>query len=173
MSVMKPSLARWLKIVAGCIGLACLLGICLDLVTAHVAVEYFSVHHPKIVDSENPRVLALVWGVAAAWWAGAIAGVVIATINHRRSEPLAPKRILKWGAIACAALWLVMMAVLAAVIAITTMIPLEERRPTFEHDRRLVAVAVTHQFEYLLAAIAMVIIAVMVIRAKPKPARPA
>jgi hypothetical protein len=31
-----------------------MLGVCLDLVTANVAVEYFTVHHPKILPTENP-----------------------------------------------------------------------------------------------------------------------
>ena len=53
--------------------LACLLGICLDMVTAHVAVEYFSVHHPTIIETDQPWLLALIWGVAAAWWFGAAA----------------------------------------------------------------------------------------------------
>lgn len=38
-------------IIGGTIGLACCLGIAMDLVTANVAVEYFTVHHPKLVDS--------------------------------------------------------------------------------------------------------------------------
>ncbi len=158
---------RYLTIVLGTTLLACVLGICIDMVTANVAVAYFLPdHHPKVVESENPWVLALVWGIGASWWFGAIAGVVVATINHRREHPLPPRRILKWALIACVVLWLLMIVVVFAVISVANTIPIEERRPTFESDRNLVAVAVAHQLEYLLGAIAMLVIGVMTWRAK-------
>jgi hypothetical protein len=103
---MNAASKRFLTIVVGSVGLACVLGICLDLVTANVAVEYFSVHHPRIAETESPWVLAIVWGIGASWWFGAISGAIVATINHRRQEPLEPTQILKWVSIACFALWL-------------------------------------------------------------------
>lgn len=147
--------------------LACLLGTCLDLVTANVAVEYFSVHHPKVLQTDNPLILALFWGVAASWWFGAIAGAVVASINYRRQHPLEPLRILKWTAIACIALWMIMVAILLLVMAISSTIPIERRPATFESDRRLVAVAMAHQYEYILGAIAMIVIAYFTWRSKP------
>lgn len=155
-------------IVGGTIGLACVLGICIDLVTANVAVEYFSVHHPPVVDSENPWVLAVVWGIGASWWFGAIAGVVLAWINTRRQTPLDSRRILRWVAIACIVLWLVTMAILTGVFAIAGAVAVENRRPTFDHDRRLVAVAVAHQWEYLWGAVALLAVAVKTWRAQEK-----
>jgi hypothetical protein len=165
---MNAALRRFLTITLGSTVLACLLGICLDLVTANLAVEYFSVHHPKILPTENPQVLAVLWGVAASWWFGAIAGVIVASINHRRQQPLEPIRILKWTTIACVALWVTMIAILLTVMAISSTIPIEQRRTTFESDRRLVAVAMAHQYEYVLGAIAIMVIAVMTWRSKPK-----
>jgi hypothetical protein len=158
---MNISLRRFLVIVLGSTGLACQLGICLDLITANVAVEYFSVHHPRIVPTENPWILAVVWGIAASWWFGAIAGVIVASINHWRKYPLESTRILKWTFIACIVLWLMMIGILLAVLAVTSRIPLDERQATFEHDRRLTAVAMAHQFEYVLGAVALSVIAVM------------
>lgn len=158
---MNARVKRYLTIVVGAVGLACLLGVCLDLVTANVAVEYFSVHHPHVVDSESPWVLACAWGVGASWWFGAIAGVVVATINHFLPHPLEPSRILRWVSIACGVLWLTMVAILLAVYSLAGLIPEESRRATFEHDRRLIAVAMAHQYEYLLGGIALVAIAVM------------
>jgi hypothetical protein len=38
---------------------------------------------------------------------------------------------------------------------------LDERPATFEHDRRLIAVAVAHQFEYILGGVALLVIAIM------------
>lgn len=167
---MSDSVRRFLTIVIGATGLACLLGICMDLVTANVAVEYFSVHHPQIVATENPWVLAFVWGIAAAWWFGAICGAIVAWINHRRPEPLEPRRILKWTLIACVVLWVMMIAVLVALFVASGYLPVEERTESFESDRRLIAVAMTHQIEYVLGAIAMLIIAVMTWRAESRGA---
>ncbi|MBX3418748.1 MAG: hypothetical protein KF851_14170 [Pirellulaceae bacterium] len=165
---MHVALRRFLTIVVGSTILTCVLGICLDLVTANVAVEYFSVHHPKIIATDNPWALALVWGVAASWWFGAMAGAVVASINHRRKQPLEPSRILRWTAIACIALWLIMVAILLAVMVISSTIPIERRPVTFESDRRLVAVAMAHQYEYILGAVALLVICAMTWRARLK-----
>ena len=59
------------------IGAAVGFGLVHDQVTARVCVEYFTIAHERIIASESPTVLGLVWGVAATWWAGAIAGIVI------------------------------------------------------------------------------------------------
>lgn len=164
---MNSELKRFLAIVFGATILACLLGVCLDLVTANVAVEYFSVHHPKILPTENPWVLALVWGVIASWWFGALMGVIVALVNYRRKQPLDAIRILRWTAITCVVLWLIMISIVLAIMAISSTIPIERRPVSFESDRRLVAVAMAHQYEYVLGAIAMLVIAVMTWRSKP------
>lgn len=41
-------------IIGGTVGLACLLGAAMNAVTANLAVEYFTVHHPGLVYSEPP-----------------------------------------------------------------------------------------------------------------------
>lgn len=166
---MDSASRRFLKTVLGSTALSCVLGISLDIVTANVAVDYFSVHHPKIVPTENPWLLALAWGVAASWWAGAIAGFVVAAVNLRREQPLEPARILKWMAVACATLWAIMISILIAVMALSSAIPVKIRPATFESDRRLVAVAMAHQFEYVFAAVALLVVAVKTWRAKPNP----
>ena len=165
---MNVPVRRFLTIAIGSTALACLLGICLDLVTANVAVEYFSVHHPRVLPTDNSWALALFWGVAASWWFGAIAGVIVATVNHRRQQPLAPARILRWVAIACVVLWTIMIAILLIVMAISSTIPVEQRPETFESDRRLIAVAMAHQYEYVLGAVTMLIIAIMTWKSKPQ-----
>lgn len=157
-SIMNGALVRFLTVVLGSVGLACLLGICVDLVTANVAVEYFSVHHPRIVDTEQPWLLAIVWGVGASWWFGAIGGALVGAVNHRRQQPLPPARILAWVAIACSVLWLIMIAIVIAIFVFAGTIPVEQRRPTFESDRRLMAVALAHQFEYVFGGVALLIL---------------
>lgn len=66
-----------------------LYGILHDLVTAHLCVEYFSIGHAKVIESESPIALALVWGVLATWWMGLIAGLLL-VLGARQGK--APKR---------------------------------------------------------------------------------
>lgn len=157
---MIPSIRQFLVIVLGTSGLSCLLGISLDLVTANVSVEYFSVHHPRLLSTENPWALAVFWGIAASWWFGMICGLIIAAINHQRQNPLGPALILRWAFNACVVLWVVMVAILVAVLAVASTIPFEKRPSTFDSDRRLVAVAMAHQYEYAMGIMACMVIAI-------------
>jgi hypothetical protein len=75
-----------LRIVAVCMLAAVGYGILHDLITAHVCVEYFTEWHPQIVSSRNPVVLALVWGVVATWWVGALLGVLLAIVARAGSR---------------------------------------------------------------------------------------
>lgn len=158
------------RTVFDCTWVACLLGIALDLVTANVAVEYFTVHHPKVVDSNSPFVMALVWGVGAAWWFGAIAGVILAVVNSRRESPLSPPILRAFMMRAAGILWLTMMAILASVYGLIGLLPVEERRPSFDQDRRLMSVALTHMTEYVLGAVALAIVCRWVWKYKPPSA---
>lgn len=147
------------QIVIGATALACLLGLAVDVVTANVAVEYFTLHHAKVVESQSPWMMALVWGVGASWWAGMILGAILAWLNGRLRPPLEPRRVLRMVAMACAVVWVLMMLVLVGIYGIGGLVPLEHRRPSFEHDRRLMAVAISHLTEYFLAVGATVILA--------------
>lgn len=57
-------------------------GIAHDMVTAHLCVEYFALEHPAIVPTDSAVVLALVWGVVATWWVGAILGLLLAAASR-------------------------------------------------------------------------------------------
>jgi len=103
--------------------LSCLLGIAIDMVTAKVAVEYFTVHHPHVVDSDSPWVMALVWGIGASWWFGIIAGVLPWWINVRRAQPLSSKRILRMIVPSLVVIWLIMMGIVGGVYGIAGRIP--------------------------------------------------
>ncbi len=144
------------KLILGCVLLTVCLGIALDLVTANVAVTYFTVHHPHVIDSESPWAMALLWGVIASWWFGLIGGCLLAIINWFRAAPVG--LILRKVAIACAVLWGCFMAILATIYSIGGLVPLAKRGPGFEDDRRLTAVAVTHMGEYVLGGIVIVIL---------------
>ncbi len=85
-----------LAIVALCTLAAIVYGIVHDQVTARVCVEYFTIGHPKVVDSESPTVLGLVWGVLATWWVGVILGWLWALAARAGSRPkLEPGRFVK------------------------------------------------------------------------------
>ncbi len=76
-----------LRIVALAVAAAVVYGIAHDLVTAHVCVEYFTVGHPRIIESESPVALALVWGVVATWWVGLPLGGLLALAARAGSAP--------------------------------------------------------------------------------------
>jgi hypothetical protein len=134
------------------VALSSVLGVAIDLVTAHVAVEYFTVHHPHVVDSKSPWVMALVWGVGASWWAGLALAPFLWWANVRRPVPLARRRLVAMVAKAMAAIWGVMMAIVLGVYLLAGLVPHSKRTAHFESDRRLVAVAMAHATEYALAA---------------------
>lgn len=67
-----------LKIIALSIGMSTLYGILHDLVTVQICLQYFTVFHPDIFNTDNPFLLALGWGVVATWWVGLILGLLIA-----------------------------------------------------------------------------------------------
>lgn len=70
-------------------------GIAHDLVTANICVEYFTIGHPKVIESQNPIFLALVWGILATWWVGAILGILILIFNSVGKAPKVSFLIIK------------------------------------------------------------------------------
>lgn len=138
---------------------ACLLGLSVDLITANLAVEYFSIHHPKVMESKSPWLLAIYWGLAGSWWAGAIGGALLACLNERRGEPRPAGQILCWVERACVAIWGLMMVLLLATYLAAELVPAGVRPVTFASDRRLMAVAMAHQYEYWIAAVAWATVA--------------
>lgn len=61
-------------------------GIIHDQITARICVEYFTIGHARLIDSDSPTVLGLFWGVVATWWVGLPLGMglaVAARAGHR------------------------------------------------------------------------------------------
>lgn len=142
-----------------------LLGIAIDLVTANLGVDYFLPPiHPRIVPSTSPWVLALAWGFAASWWFGLIGAVIVCAFNTRRTRPVPLRTVFRWIVRGMVAIWVAMMSIVAGVYGLTCLVPVHQRRPSFEHDRRLIAVAMAHQFEYLFGGIVVLLILVMIAR---------
>jgi hypothetical protein len=153
--------------------LTCLFGIALDLVTAYVWVDYFTVHHPKVLESKSPILMAIVWGIGASWWFGAIAAAILWWFNRRRPNPLPAGTLIRWTVRALAVLWLVMIAILGIIYALIGLLPMDKRRPTFDLDRRAMSVALTHQTEYVLGAVVLVVLMIFVARRSRKAAKAA
>ena len=84
-----------ITIVAMCTLGAIVYGIVHDFVTARICVEYFTIGHPRIIESESPARLALAWGVLATLWVGAGLGVLWAFAARATSRPkIAPGRMI-------------------------------------------------------------------------------
>lgn len=83
------------KTILLCLFVAIAFGIVHDLVTANICVEYFTIGHPKVIESQNPIFLALVWGILATWWVGAILGILVLIFNNIGKAPKVSFSIIK------------------------------------------------------------------------------
>lgn len=161
-----------LRIVGWTTLLAVIYGIAHDMVTAHVAVDYFTKYHPHLVGSTNPVVMALLWGIIATWWFGAAGGVLLAVAaGVGRAPRITPKRVAAATAKALALVYLLAMGVLVGVYEFAQTAP--DKTPDWDTRSRLVAVAVTHAFSYNAAAVAALLVAtrILLLRLKPPSAR--
>lgn len=71
---------KWIEIVLMSIVAAVLYGIVHDQITVRICVEYFTIGHPPIFNTEDPTLLALGWGVIATWWVGVLLGIPLAWV---------------------------------------------------------------------------------------------
>ena len=71
-------------------------GILHDQITARICVEYFTIGHVRLIDSDSPTVLGLFWGVVATWWVGLPLGVGLAfAARWGRRPPLSVAEIVE------------------------------------------------------------------------------
>jgi hypothetical protein len=78
---------KTLSIVALCVCSAVIYGIIHDQITARICVEYFTIGHPPVFNTDSPTLLGLGWGVIATWWVGLILGVPLAMVARLGSRP--------------------------------------------------------------------------------------
>ncbi len=76
-----------LTIIVLSIAATVLYGIVLDQITVRVCLEYFTVGHPQVFETQSPTLLALGWGVIATWWFGLILGVILAATARAGRRP--------------------------------------------------------------------------------------
>lgn len=153
-----------LSYVGFCVLVAIAYGIAHDMVTAHLAVEYFTVHHVHLVNSTSPIVMALLWGVIATWWVGMLGGSLVALSNSAGSWPgLEWAVIRRWTVVSVAILFVIAMLLLLGLYLFAGTLPPDERRPTFELDRRLAVVGMVHVFSYFAGAVAFALLCAKVV----------
>lgn len=78
---------KFLCIILFAIGCAVIYGIIHDQFTTRVCIEYFTIAHPRLIQSESPTVLGLFWGVVATWWVGLGLGLPLALASRLGSWP--------------------------------------------------------------------------------------
>jgi hypothetical protein len=151
----------WLTTVA----LAVAYGVAHDQVTARVAIEYFTIGHERVFDTESATLIAMGWGVLATWWVGAIGGLIIAAATRIGGEPrLTLAELLRPGAVLLSA-----MAVCSLIAGITgyalaraDVIAVDpyfaERVPARSHDR-FVADAWAHLAAYASGILGCLVLA--------------
>lgn len=140
------------KIVGLCVFASVVYGIIHDQITARVYLPYFTVYHPHIIDSQDPTVMALLWGVIATWWAGLIVSIPLVFTATLGEMPLIPfGRVVK-----AVGLLLLGMGVCAALVGLISyyagvFVPFWVHPSEFggvEGARRFSAVLATHQTSY-------------------------
>ena len=131
-------------------------GIVHDQITARICIEYFTIGHPPVFDTDSPTLLGFGWGIIATWWMGLIIGVPLAIAARFGSRPKqsATSLVLPIGKL------LVVMAILTATAGLVGWIlarrgsvflvePLASQVPPEKHVAFLVDVW-THLVSYIV-----------------------
>lgn len=141
------------KIVLLSLAAAIAYGLVHDQITAHLCVEYFTIGHPKIIESEDPTMLALLWGVIATWWAGLIIGIPLALAARMGSWPKLTAQQLVPSVLTVLAVMALVAATWGAIMAGTAnqmryYFPALVDRVPFDKHRLFMAVWAAHAASY-------------------------
>src|SRR5436305_2829907 len=79
---------RFAAIIFLCIAGAIAYGVIHDQITARICVEYFTIGHPPVFETDDPTLLGLGWGIIATWWVGLILGIPLAIASVAGTRPL-------------------------------------------------------------------------------------
>jgi len=163
---------RSLSIILLCVVAAVFYGITHDEVTARVCVEYFTIGHPAIFGTEDPTLLAIVWGVIATWWVGLLLGIPLALVARAGQRA---KRSLG-SLVRPIALLLIVMAICALAAGIVAWVlannqivyligPLANNVPADRHVP-FIAVLWSHAASYLVGFVGGMVFMVQVWRSR-------
>ena|SRR5689334_13572795 len=79
-----------------CVLSATVYGIIHDQITARICVEYFTIGHPPIFNTDSPTLLGIGWGIVATWWVGLMLGFPLACAARLgSSRALSAKQLIK------------------------------------------------------------------------------
>lgn len=152
-----------LAVIVLCVASAVIYGIVHDQVTARVCVEYFTVGHPPVFDTDSPTLLGLGWGIIATWWAGLLLGIPLAIAARAGRRPKRSVRSLLRPIITlllimglCALLAGIAGFVLERLEAIVLVEPFASKVPCDRHARFLAAGG-AHLASYLVGFIGGII----------------
>lgn len=165
-----------LAIIVICIVSAVVYGIVHDQVTARVCVEYFTIGHPPVFDTDSPTLLGLGWGIIATWWAGLLLGIPLAIAARAGRRPRRDVRsllrpiftlLLIMGA--CALLAGIAGFVFGSIGAIVLVDHLAEKVPVDRHARFL-ADGGAHLASYLVGFVGGIAVIEPVWHSRRRPA---
>lgn len=145
-----------------------------DQITARICVEYFTIGHPPIFDTDSPTLLGLGWGVIATWWVGLVLGLPLAFAALRGSRPKRTARSLI-GPVAILLAWMGTLAAVAGVIGfiaanlgwVVLLEPLASRVPVERHTL-FIADLWAHSASYLVGFVGGLILARRVWRSRQR-----
>ena len=151
-------------IVLMCVAAAVGYGIVHDQVTARICVEYFTIGHPPIFDTNDPTLLGLGWGIIATWWAGLILGVLLAIAaraGQRRKRPVSSlirPIVSLFAAMACGAIAAGILGwVLASTESVFLVGPIAHKLPPNRHVPFL-ANMWAHSASYLIGLLGALVV---------------
>lgn len=161
---------NYVKIILASVLLAIMYGIIHDMITAHLCLEYFTIGHPKIIESTSPVLLALTWGVIATWWVGLPLGVLLAIVSQAGKRPVIPvSTVLKYALYLLLSMFLVafIFGTIAGIAALKGNLVLfgtmAELIPKEQHARFLAA-GWAHGASYLSGVIGIIVISRIIIK---------
>ena len=78
---------QWIYIVVMSVFACVAYGIIHDQITARICLEYFTVGHAPVFQTEDPTLLGLGWGILATWWVGVLLGIPLAIFARIGNRP--------------------------------------------------------------------------------------
>jgi hypothetical protein len=76
-----------IAIIFACVFAAVSYGIVHDQITARICIEYFTIGHPRLINSDSPTIIGCFWGVVATWWVGLPLGIGLAVAARAGRAP--------------------------------------------------------------------------------------
>lgn len=104
-------LLHGLRIVLLCVGASIFYGIVHDQITVRISLEYFTIGHPRIFETDSPSLLGLGWGIIATWWVGLLLGIPMVFVSRAGSNP----KLVAWDLVKPLGKLLLLMASIASL----------------------------------------------------------